>query len=159
MEQEVPDEDDETPSDATSTSSADSEKSTADDDDDSDGDDDDDDEVVVEDVPEEDKKKEEKEVKMKKVMVDEWMHLNPLPPIWMRYVFAFLVLLNSQHLLFKGIRRMSAMKITLFFTRRLSVTSPLRLLGTTSLEIPAPGYRSRLSSSFRPGCKLKITKL
>lgn len=157
MEQEVPEEDDEIPSEATSTSSADSEKATADDEDNDD--DDDDDEVVVEDVPEEDKKKEEKEVKMKKVMVDEWMHLNPLPPIWMRFVFAFLVLLNSQHLLSKGIRRMSAMKITLFFTRRLSVTSPLRLLGTTSPETPAPGYRSRLSSSFRPGCKLRITNI
>ena len=46
-------------------------------------DDEDDDVVVIEDVPEIEKE-ENKEVKMKKVMVDEWMHLNPLPPIWMR---------------------------------------------------------------------------
>lgn len=45
----------------------------------------DEDEVIVEDVSE-DEVKPEKEVKTKKVIVDEWMHLNPLAPVWTRLV-------------------------------------------------------------------------
>ncbi|KLO10241.1 heat shock protein Hsp90 [Schizopora paradoxa] len=44
----------------------------------------DEDEVVVEEVEESADEVKEKEVKMKTVVVDEWKHLNPLPPIWMR---------------------------------------------------------------------------
>ena len=44
----------------------------------------DEDEVVVEEVEENVDETKEKEVKMKTVVVDEWKHLNPLPPIWMR---------------------------------------------------------------------------
>ena len=29
------------------------------------------------------------EVKMKTVIVDEWLHLNSNPPIWVRYVFLY----------------------------------------------------------------------
>ena len=51
---------------------------------------DDDDDVIVEDVdeskPEEEKKA---EIKMKTVIVDEWLHLNSNPPIWVRYVFLY----------------------------------------------------------------------
>jgi heat shock protein beta len=46
----------------------------------------DDDEVVVEDVPSADeaKEKEAPPPKMKSVVVDEWVHLNSQPPLWMR---------------------------------------------------------------------------
>ncbi len=47
---------------------------------------DDEDEVVVEEVADEDKREEIKEPKMKKVTVDEWIQMNPQPPIWTRYV-------------------------------------------------------------------------
>ncbi len=44
----------------------------------------DEDEAVVEEVEETVDETKEKEVKMKTIVVDEWKHLNPLPPIWMR---------------------------------------------------------------------------
>ncbi|KAL5508189.1 hypothetical protein ACEPAH_5808 [Sanghuangporus vaninii] len=46
--------------------------------------DDDDDEAVIEEISDEEKDTEEKEKKTKKVLVDEWMHINPLPPVWLR---------------------------------------------------------------------------
>ncbi|KAL5527454.1 hypothetical protein ACEPAG_6245 [Sanghuangporus baumii] len=46
--------------------------------------DEDDDEAVIEDVSDEEKDSEEKEKKTKKVLIDEWMHINPLPPVWLR---------------------------------------------------------------------------
>lgn len=45
----------------------------------------DDDEAVVEDVVEGETK--EPEQKTKTVVIDEWVQLNPQPPIWMRFVF------------------------------------------------------------------------
>lgn len=49
----------------------------------------DEDEATVEDVPEleDDVDEEEKPVKTKSVIVDEWIHLNSQPPIWMRLVY------------------------------------------------------------------------
>lgn len=45
----------------------------------------DEDEAIVEEISEdEEKTPEEKEIKMKSVVVDEWMHLNPMPPLWLR---------------------------------------------------------------------------
>ena len=44
-----------------------------------------DDEAIVEEILEESEVKEEKQVKMKDVIVDEWVHLNPLAPIWARW--------------------------------------------------------------------------
>jgi heat shock protein beta len=48
----------------------------------------DDDEVIVEEVADGSSKTDETVVtpKMKKVVVDEWIHLNPQPPLWMRCV-------------------------------------------------------------------------
>jgi heat shock protein beta len=48
----------------------------------------DDDEVLIEDVPTEEEAKPEVPVvpKTKKITVDEWVHANPQPPIWTRYV-------------------------------------------------------------------------
>ena len=40
----------------------------------------DDDEALVEDVSDDDGK----EPETKKVTVEEWMHINPMPPVWMR---------------------------------------------------------------------------
>lgn len=44
----------------------------------------DEDEAVVEEVGETEAEGKETEVKMKTVVVDDWTHLNPLPPIWLR---------------------------------------------------------------------------
>lgn len=46
----------------------------------------DEDEVLVEDITEDSDKDapESKKAKTKTVLVDEWMNLNPLPPIWLR---------------------------------------------------------------------------
>lgn len=44
----------------------------------------DDEAAIVEDATEEPAAEEEKEVKTKPVTVDEWVHLNSQPPIWMR---------------------------------------------------------------------------
>ncbi|KAI5123403.1 hypothetical protein M0805_006109 [Coniferiporia weirii] len=45
----------------------------------------DEDEAVIEDVPDfESGIKQGEKVATKKVVVDEWMHLNPLPPVWLR---------------------------------------------------------------------------
>lgn len=49
-------------------------------------DDTDEDEAVVEDVTESDKTP-----KTKEVTVEEWIHMNSQPPIWMRCVSRFLV--------------------------------------------------------------------
>jgi heat shock protein beta len=51
----------------------------------------DDDEVLIEDVLTEETKKPEEPVvpKTKTVTVDEWVHANPQPPIWTRYVLQF----------------------------------------------------------------------
>lgn len=47
--------------------------------------DEDEDEAVIEEVSDDESDTiKEKEKKTKKVMVDEWMHLNPLPPVWLR---------------------------------------------------------------------------
>ena len=47
-------------------------------------DNDDDDEAVIEEVSDDEPKAEEKEKKTVKVLKEEWMHLNPLPPVWIR---------------------------------------------------------------------------
>lgn len=41
----------------------------------------DEDEALIEDLDEE----KETTVKTKKIIVDDWMHLNALPPVWLRY--------------------------------------------------------------------------
>ena len=46
--------------------------------------DDDDEEALVEDEEEEEKEVEEKKKETKSVTVDEWVHLNSQPPIWVR---------------------------------------------------------------------------
>lgn len=46
--------------------------------------DEDDDEAVIEEVSDEEPEAEKKEKKTKKVIVDEWMHLNSMPPVWLR---------------------------------------------------------------------------
>ena len=47
--------------------------------------DEDEDEVIVEEVDEEEEEKKEPEAqKMKKIVVDEWVQMNPQAPIWMR---------------------------------------------------------------------------
>ena len=51
-------------------------------DDEEDDDDSDDDEAIIEDIS----KEEAKEPEMKTVTVEEWMHVNPMPPVWMRRV-------------------------------------------------------------------------
>lgn len=49
----------------------------------------DDDEAVVEDLDEQP----EANLKTKKVIVDDWMHLNALPPVWLRYTAVAIVIL------------------------------------------------------------------
>jgi len=53
----------------------------------------DDDEVIVEDAADESSKAGESVPvpKMKTVVVDEWLHLNPQPPLWMRSVIQIFV--------------------------------------------------------------------
>ena len=45
----------------------------------------DEDEAVIEDASDDKSETEKKEKKTKKVLIDEWMHLNPLPLVWLRY--------------------------------------------------------------------------
>ncbi|OCB87541.1 heat shock protein Hsp90 [Sanghuangporus baumii] len=73
-EDEVPVEDEESPASDKSDPGPEKQTSSADDDD----------EAVIEEVSDEEKDTEEKEKKTKKVLVDEWMHINPLPPVWLR---------------------------------------------------------------------------
>ncbi|TDL29384.1 heat shock protein Hsp90 [Rickenella mellea] len=67
---------------ATPSEKSDAEKAKLEDDEDED-----EDEAVIEELSDEkvkEKEEEKKEVKMKPVTVDEWVHLNPMPPIWLR---------------------------------------------------------------------------
>lgn len=46
----------------------------------------DDEEAIVEDVSDDEEEKSDKPKKTKTVTVDEWIQMNPQPPIWMRFV-------------------------------------------------------------------------
>lgn len=95
----------------------------------------DEDEALVEDVKETNDEK-VKPPKTKSIVVNEWAHLNPAPPIWQRYIAFIKRDKNLTHHTNSGILKTCLIMITGCFTRIRLGTSRILLHGITS-----PGFQ------------------
>lgn len=80
--------------------------------------DEDEDEVIVEEVDEKEEEKKEPEAqKMKKIVVDEWVQMNPQAPIWMRWerVFRYIKLICQQRYLHRDTKTVTNEEYELFY--------------------------------------------
>lgn len=103
------------------------------------------DEAVVEEVVDEDEETKEPEpVKMKDILVDNWLHLNSQAPLWQRYLR--IIPFEPERMTekdFTGIPRKSATKNTKPFTKHSSSLTRILWLGTISQATPAQVYLSK----------------
>lgn len=120
---------------------------------------DNDEDVIVEEVEEGSEKAEKKkEVKMKTVTVDEWLHLNSNPPLWVRYAKNNIYCMSKLTVL-AVTRRPFQTTSTNVSMRLPSVTTKNHSLGIISLVILGRVYLSRQSSLSHPICPFDLTVL
>ena len=93
-----------------------------------------DDEVVVEEVVDDPSKSDQtpSPPKMKTIIVDEWLHLNSQPPLWMRSVVISRAHSSFSDIFMPGIPRKSLLKSINYSTNQHSRISRNHLLGAIS---------------------------